>query len=162
MTGETSHARLVPFALAAIATLLATACAGGGVPAASTAATPSLAAASDAATGPASLNGTYRFTLTQEDAEKAGDPEAEVEGAYPHTDTITLKDGELEGGCFGAAGGTYTVVGDRITFHSIEYDSEATATFSRDADGSLRLTPDASMPPGDAFTCFGKPWTKIE
>ena len=160
MTATRSHAPLVPFALGAIATLLATACAGG-VPAANTTATPSLAAASVAATGPASLNGTYRFTLTQEDAEKAGYPEADVEGAYPQTNTITLKDGDLEGGCFGAAGGTYTVVGDRITFHSIQYDSEATATFTRDADGSLRLTADASMPPGEAFTCFGKPWTKI-
>ena len=161
MTGETSHARLVPFALAAIATLLATACAGG-VPAAGTTATPSLAAASVAATGPASLNGTYRFTLTQEDAEKAGDPEADVEGAYPQTQTITLKDGDLEGGCFGAAGGTYTVVNDRITFYSIEYDADATVTFSRDADGSLRLTPVPPMDRGDAFQCFSKPWTKIE
>src|SRR5918996_3717206 len=58
-------------------------------------------ASSATGTAPAFLNGTYRWVLTQEDADEVGDPET----GYPHVNTITLKDGQLEGGCFGAAGG---------------------------------------------------------
>jgi TRAP-type C4-dicarboxylate transport system substrate-binding protein len=109
-------------------------------------------------TAPARLNGTYRYLLTQEDADKVGDPDT----GYPAVTTIRLKDGHLEGGCFGAAGGTYTVDDDRITFHSFEYDSNLTITFSVDDEGNLHLTPVLPMDPGDAFTCFYKPWTKID
>jgi TRAP-type C4-dicarboxylate transport system substrate-binding protein len=111
-------------------------------------------------TGPApsSLNGTYRFVLTQEDADKAGDTDT----GYPYVTTITLTDGRLKGGCFGSQGGTYSVAKDQITFHSIEYDADLTVTFSVDGDGSLRLTPVPPMDPGEAFTCFYKPWTKID
>ena len=73
-----------------------------------------------AAKAPSDLNGTYRWVLTQKDADKVGDPETN----YPHVNTITLKDGHLEGGCFGAKGGTYAVEDDRITFDSVEYDDE--------------------------------------
>ena len=109
-------------------------------------------------TAPAYLNGTYRMVLTQEDADKVGDTDA----GYPLVETITLKDGHLDGGCFGADGGTYAVDDDRITFHSIEYGSDLTVTFSVDDRGNLRLTPVPPVDPGDAFTCFYKPWTKID
>ena len=109
-------------------------------------------------TTPAYLNGTYRMVLTQEDADKVGDTDT----GYPLVETITLKDGHLEGGCFGAAGGTYSVDDDRITFHSIEYGSDLTVSFSVDDRGNLRLTPIPPMDTGDAFTCFYKPWTKID
>jgi TRAP-type C4-dicarboxylate transport system substrate-binding protein len=105
---------------------------------------------------PAFLNGTYRWVLTEEDAEEVGDPETN----YPHINTITLKDGHLEDGCFGAGGGTYSVEGDRITFYSVEYDGYTTVTFSVDDDGSLHLTPVLPMDPGTAFECY-KPWRKI-
>jgi TRAP-type C4-dicarboxylate transport system substrate-binding protein len=107
---------------------------------------------------PTSLNGTYRWELTQEDADKVGDPETN----YPHVNTITLKDGRLEGGCFGVDGGTYSVEGDRITFHSIEYGEDSTVTFSRDDKGNLDLEPVPPIDPGAAFECFHKPWTKID
>jgi TRAP-type transport system periplasmic protein len=55
-----------------------------------------------AAKAPSDLNGTYRWVLTQADADKVGDPETD----YPHVNTITLKDGRLEGGCFGVDGGS--------------------------------------------------------
>jgi hypothetical protein len=109
-------------------------------------------------TAPAFLNGTYRWVLTQADADKVGDPDT----GYPHVNTITLKDGHLEGGCFGAGGGTYSVEGDRITFHSIEYGSDDTVTFSVDEQGNLHLTPVPPIDPGGAFECFYKPWTKID
>jgi hypothetical protein len=111
-----------------------------------------------AAKPPSDLNGTYRWELTQRDADKVGDPETN----YPHVNTITLKDGRLEGGCFGVDGGTYSVQGDRITFHSIEFDDDSTVTFSRDEQGNLDLEPVPPMDPGGAFECFYKPWTKID
>jgi TRAP-type C4-dicarboxylate transport system substrate-binding protein len=111
-----------------------------------------------AAKPPSYLNGTYRWVLTQADADKVGDPETN----YPHVNTITLKDGRLEGGCFGVDGGTYSVQGDRITFHSIEFGDDSTVTFSRDEKGNLHLEPVPPMDPGGAFECFYKPWTKID
>jgi hypothetical protein len=96
--------------------------------------------------------------LTQADADKVGDPETN----YPHVNTITLKDGHLEGGCFGAKGGTYTVEDDRITFDSVEFDPDVTVSFAVDQEGNLQLTPVAPMDPGTAFECFYKPWTKID
>jgi TRAP-type transport system periplasmic protein len=106
---------------------------------------------------PSSLNGTYRWVLTQADADKVGDPETN----YPHVNTITLKDGHLEGGCFGAKGGTYTVEDDRITFDSVEFDPDVTVSFAVVKEGNLHLTPVPPMDPGTAFECFSKPWTKI-
>ena len=111
-----------------------------------------------AAKAPSDLNGTYRWVLTQKDADKVGDPETD----YPHVNTITLKDGHLEGGCFGAKGGRYTVEDDRITFDSAEYDENVTVTFAVDEEGNLHLTPVPPMDPGTAFECFYKPWTKID
>ena len=111
-----------------------------------------------AAKPPTSLNGTYRWVLTQKDADKVGD----LETNYPHVNTITLKDGRLDGGCFGVDGGTYSVQGDRITFHSIEYGEDSTVTFSRDEKGNLHLEVVPPLDPGAAFECFYKPWTKID
>ena len=106
------------------------------------------------------LNGTYRYVLTLDDARKADmvDPEE----TYPAVTTVILNDSDLEGGCFGADGGTYVVEADRITFHSVEYGYDLTATFSRDDQGTLDLTPVPPSDPGDAFWCFSKPWTKID
>jgi TRAP-type transport system periplasmic protein len=116
-------------------------------------------AAAGTGNAPAYLNGTYRMVLTRADAEKVGDPEAEE---FPVVETITLKDGELEGGCFGASGGTYWVEDDRITFDSVEYDPNVTVTFAVDDQGNLELTPVPPIDPGTAFQCFYKPWTKID
>jgi TRAP-type C4-dicarboxylate transport system substrate-binding protein len=107
---------------------------------------------------PAYLNGTYRWVLTQTDADKVGD----TDEGYPAVSTITLTDGRLEGGCFGADGGTYSVDRDRIMFHSIEYGTDSTVIFSRDDKGNLDLKPVPPIDPGDAFNCFYKPWTKID
>jgi hypothetical protein len=155
MTGKMNHRRLA-FALAMMATTLATGCSSG-APAASATARAS-ERATDGTTTDSDLNGTYRWLLTQEDADKVGDRGP----GYPSTTTVTLKDGLLEGGCFGAGGGTYKVEGDRITFHSNDYGYDSTVTFTRNDDGSLRLTPVPPMDPGDAFVCFYKPWTKID
>jgi hypothetical protein len=161
MTGIRSHRRLVTLALAGIVAMLGTGCASA-VPAASTGTAAPQAVASATAAGPVNINGTYRFTITQEDAVKAGVPEANFEENFPLIQTIMLKDGELEGGCFGNEGGTYEIDGDQITFDSRQYDPDVSVTFTVDAQGSLHLTPVPPMDPGNAFQCFSKPWTKIE
>jgi TRAP-type transport system periplasmic protein len=113
-----------------------------------------------AAKPPSYLNGTYRWVLTQSDSDRAlpGDTDTD----YPHVNTITLTDGRLEGGCFGVDGGTYSVDGQRITFHSFEFDEDATVTYARDEKGNLHLEPVPPIDPGSAFECFYKPWTKID
>ena len=104
------------------------------------------------------LNGTYRYQLTQKDADAVGDTDT----GYPSVTTIRLRDGEFKGGCFGPTGGSYTVDDDRITFHSLLFDADFTVTFSVDDRGNLRLTPVPPMDAGDAFNCFYKPWQKID
>lgn len=108
---------------------------------------------------PAFLNGTYRYEITLEEAEDAGmvDPE----DTYPQVTTVILDNGDLEGGCFGSGGGTYSVEDDRITFHSIEYGYDSTVTYSVDDQGHLHLTPVPPIDPGGAFQCFSQVWTKI-
>ena len=162
MSGTKSHGRrLLRFAPAVFAIVLVAGCQATGSAPPVTSNEPEAASAAGASAAAVNLDGTYRWTITQEDADKAGlgnDPDT----PYPITDTVTLANGELEGGCFGAAGGTYKVEGDRITFHSIEYDYDSTVTFAMEEDGSLRLTPVPPMDPGDAFICFSKTWTKID
>lgn len=108
---------------------------------------------------PAYLNGTYRYEITLDEAREAGmvDPE----DTYPQVTTVTLDDGDLEGGCFGSGGGTYSVHDDRITFYSVDYGYHLVVTFSVDDEGNLHLTPVPPMDPGDAFVCFSQVWTKI-
>jgi TRAP-type C4-dicarboxylate transport system substrate-binding protein len=126
------------------------------IPAGCTGTAPQQPAAS-AGTAPADLNGTYRYLLTKEDARKVGDPEVDQ---FPHVNTVKLRDGKVDGGCFGQ-GATYSVTGDQITFDTPEYGYTMTFTFSVDGKGNLHLTPAPSVDKGDAFECSYKPWTKI-
>jgi TRAP-type C4-dicarboxylate transport system substrate-binding protein len=113
--------------------------------------------AAHAGTVPADLNGTYRYLLTKEDARRVGDPEVDQ---FPHVNTVKLRDGKVEGGCFGQ-GATYSVTGDQITFDTPEYGYTMTFTFSVDGKGNLHLTPAPSVEKGDALECSYKPWIKI-
>jgi TRAP-type C4-dicarboxylate transport system substrate-binding protein len=108
---------------------------------------------------PSDPNGTYRYVITLHEARNADrvDPQA----VYPQVTTVVLEDGQVEGGCFGSRGGTYSIAGNRITFHSVEYGYDMTVTFAGDDRGNLHLTPVAPMDPGDAFQCFSQVWTKI-
>jgi len=156
MQGMRNPIRLIPVALAATAIL------GAGCTSGAAVGTDAANASAQAARGEvtaASLNGTYRYEITFDEASEADMVDAEA--TYPQVDTVTLTDGDLEGGCFGAAGGTYKVDGDQVTFHSIEYDSDATVTLAMDDEGNLNLTPDESMDRGAAFQCFSQEWTKI-
>jgi TRAP-type transport system periplasmic protein len=116
-------------------------------------------ATAGAGTAPAYLNGTYRYEITLDEARKAD--MVDLGDTYPQVNTVILSDGDLEGGCFGSEGGTYSVEDDQITFYSIEYGYTITVTVKRDDQGNLHLTPAPQMDPGDAFTCFSEVWTKI-
>jgi TRAP-type transport system periplasmic protein len=107
---------------------------------------------------PAFLNGTYRYELTREAAQKAGDPEL---SAYPHTNTYILKDGHFDAS--GGFTGSYSVDGNRITFAPTEFDYTTTFTFTVDDEGNLNLDPVPPMDPGDAFESGSHTvWTKID
>ena len=107
---------------------------------------------------PAYLNGTYRYVLTKEDAQKAGEPNLDE---YPSVVTTTLRDGRMEGGGPGEPGTTYTVVGDRINFYVPAWGYSLVFTFSVDNEGDLHLTPVLPMDPGDQFVWATHPWTRI-
>jgi TRAP-type transport system periplasmic protein len=108
-------------------------------------------------TVPATLNGTYRYVLTKEDARKGGEAHLDE---YPSVVTVTLKDGHMDNGP-GEPGTTYTVNGDRITFDVPAWGYSLTFTFSVDAKGNLHLTPVPPMDRGDQFIWSTKVWTKI-
>jgi hypothetical protein len=108
-------------------------------------------------TMPASLNGTYRYILTKEDARKGGEANLDE---YPSVVTVTLKDGHMDNGP-GEPGTTYTVDGDRITFDVPAWGYPLTFTFSADGKGNLHLTPVPPMDKGDQFVWSTKVWTKI-
>jgi TRAP-type C4-dicarboxylate transport system substrate-binding protein len=115
--------------------------------------------ADETATAPADLTGTYRYELTLEDA-IAHDPDQPGLDEFPSVITVTLDDGRFTMNDGGLTG-TYTLAGDRITFHIVEFETSFTFTFSVDDEGSLHLTPVPPMDPGDAFTFSAKPWKRV-
>ena len=58
------------------------------------------------------LNGTYRHVITKEDALRVGDMDGFDQ--LPMVDTIRLRDGQVEGGCWGE-GAYYSLSGNQIT-----------------------------------------------
>jgi TRAP-type transport system periplasmic protein len=110
------------------------------------------------ATASAELNGTYRYTLTKEDARRFNDPEIDL---FPHTHTVKLQDGKVSGGCFGEDA-TYSFTANQINFHP-EWDPSTTLsfTFTVDGKGNLHLTPVQPMDNGDWLECGYRPWIKI-
>jgi TRAP-type C4-dicarboxylate transport system substrate-binding protein len=118
----------------------------------------------DAAT--AALNGTYRWTLTKDDARAHGAPSDKTpEGMafFPVILTVSLDDGiwtwpdECDtDDC------TFVVDGDRIVFYWHKVGAVLEFTFTTDADGTLHLYPLAPMDPGDVFVWSTKPWEKID
>jgi TRAP-type transport system periplasmic protein len=127
------------------------------IPAGCTGKAPEQSAASTG-TAPADLNGTYRWTITREEARKGGEPDWQ-EG-YPMVATAILKDGHMDQGP-GGPGTTYAVAGDRITFDVPDFGYSLTFIFSVDGKGNIHLTPVPPMDKGDQFVWSRKVWTKI-
>lgn len=115
------------------------------------------------------LNGTYRYTLTVDDArtwpaEHGLPPETdEAMKAYPNTNTLTLEDGtwtSSESSFPDQPGhGTYAVSGNMLTWYWSE-GGQASFTFTVDADGTLRFT-EVPGNPEPGFIFVAEPWTKI-
>jgi len=104
------------------------------------------------------LDGTYRWVLTKADAIRFGEPpdQAPVGGVG----TMTLRNRKWQiGEGSDAPAGTFAVRGDRIVFNW--ENAVLIFTFSRDRDGTLHLTPAASVERGDRFVWSSEPWRRI-
>jgi TRAP-type C4-dicarboxylate transport system substrate-binding protein len=136
------------------------------IPAGCAGAAPARPAATQAAAA-SDLNGTYRWTITKQDAlaSKLKDQLPDQLG-LPFTSTMKLKDGtwilsSRENGQLHIDGqGTYAFKGDRILFRWPPGPG-ITFTFSVDDKGNLHLTPVPPMDVGDQFVWSTKVWTKI-
>ena len=115
------------------------------------------------------LNGTYRWTITEEDAlaSPTEDKSPEHLASFPWVFTMTLQDGtwtlshrDGDGTFTDNPGSEYTVEGDRISMHAGGRIN--TFTFIVGDDGSLEVTPVLPMEAGDQFVAATHAWTKIE
>jgi hypothetical protein len=112
------------------------------------------------------LNGTYQWTLTDDDALEHGEPgdktpEA-LESWYPTTFTAELDNGRwslAQTADHGVDGGTYEEFRDRIVF-TWDNGGELTFTYNVDDAGNLTLSPVQPMEVGDAFVWSTKTWIK--
>lgn len=96
-------------------------------------------------TATAALNGTYRWTITNEIFTVSLD-----DGIWTWPDECDTDD------C------TFTVDGDSIVFDWPRVGAVLEFTFTKDADGTLHLQPAVPMNPGDKFVWSTEAWEKID
>lgn len=119
------------------------------------------------------IDGTYRYTLTREDAE-AG-PAAYRNPPrlrwFPWTNTITLEDGEYQLSWRTATGsgtdpaGKFTVDGDLLQIDGFDDAGRPfhwDLTFDVTTGGDLVLTPSPDMHEDDVFVFTTHPWERID
>jgi TRAP-type C4-dicarboxylate transport system substrate-binding protein len=118
---------------------------------------------------PSLLNGTYHVLFTRADALAFGEPPSDPHSlaTLPAVDTRILDNGnwyapnsdphDAPGGVFA----TYTIVGNRLIVSTPQFGSVQTFTFTRDAHGTLYLTPVLPMERGDQWVEAGEPWHRI-
>jgi TRAP-type C4-dicarboxylate transport system substrate-binding protein len=131
-----------------------------------TATCPTAEPSADEQTAASQLNGTYQWTLTDDEALEHGTPgdktPAALERLYPTTFTAVLDNGHwslAQTAGPGVDGGTYEEFRDRIVF-TWDAGLELTFTYNVDDDGNLTLSPVQPMPDGDAFVWSTKTWIK--
>ena len=116
------------------------------------------------------LDGTYRWTITSDDALAHGTPGDETPenlATLPWVFTITMNNGTVQLKHHDAQGdqndgdGRYTVDGDRIVFAWHFAAATETFTYSVDDNGTLHLDPQLPMDSGDQFVMTTNPWEKI-
>jgi TRAP-type C4-dicarboxylate transport system substrate-binding protein len=110
---------------------------------------------------PSQLDGTYRWVLTRADARKGGPGSPNPGDTFPMISTAVLR-----GGTWAFSGpdhdhGTFSIRGDRIRFVWPRIPSILVFRYTRDADGTIHLTPVRPMDPGDQFVWAYKPWKRI-
>lgn len=117
------------------------------------------------ALSPSTLNGTYRWQLTEAGAMAAG-----IGADDPYIGTVsqmTLRDGKwlMEGAGLGGAGGgdwgIYETLGNRIVFDWPQVADTLTFTFKPHANGDLDLKPVVPMDRGDRFMWASAPWRLV-
>ena len=119
---------------------------------------------------PTSVDGTYRWTLTKDDALThglPGDRTPQAQATFPSVFTMTMDRGTWQLGNLDAQGvansdaghGSYSVEGDHVVFH--EGVEVFDYTFSIDADGTVHLVAQPPINPGPAWVFTTNPWTKI-
>ena len=114
------------------------------------------------------LDGTYRWTLTEDDAvaHEPGGPRADELATFPWVFTMTMEAGTWElvnragDGTADAGHGSYTVDGDHIVFH--ENAEQFDYTFRVATDGTVHLVPQPPINPHTAWVFATNPWTKID
>jgi TRAP-type transport system periplasmic protein len=139
------------------------------IPAGCTGVAPAAPAAAQQQT-PGDLNGTYRWTITKQDAfaSKTEDKSPEHLATFPWMFTMTLDNGTWTlshreaGQVFTDGADTYTFEGDRLSFTWPQEGTVLTFTFSVDDKGNLHLRPVEPMNAGDQFVWATHPWTKID
>lgn len=102
---------------------------------------------------PSILNGTYHIRWT-------------IRSPMGHAgvETRVLRDGRYQwaiGETPRGPHGTYTIRGNRITFHDSGFGSTETFVFSRDRRGTLHLEAVLPMDPGDQWVTAGEPWQRV-
>ncbi len=116
------------------------------------------------------LDGTYRWTITRDDAIAHGTPNdrtADGLATFPWIFTITMTDGTWDlrhrdgEGDWNDGGGPYRVESDTVVFEWPSENEELTFLFEVAADGSLQLEPDAAMHAGNRFVWATNDWVKI-
>lgn len=135
--------------------------------------------AADSAQSPGSerasnaIDGTYRYTLTREDAE-AGPPAYRNPPRlrwFPWTNTITLDDGVYQLSWRTAVdsgtdlAGEFTVDADLLKIDGFDDAGRPfhwDLTFDVTADGDLVLTPSPDMHEDDVFVFTTHPWERID
>ena len=176
MPDPTSRSRHPLAAIAAVGAVAgAVALAGCGGPAGDAGTAVSAPATTTAATvvttGPdattRSLEGIYRWTLTDDDALAHGTPndqtQASLDTGFPCTLTVTLRAGTWsmeQTTDSDIYGGTYQATAEQLTFNWPAEHTVLLFTFAA-ADGKITLQPVEPMDAGDRFVWSTRPWTKI-
>ena len=106
------------------------------------------------------LNGTYHWRLTRAAALAFGAPASNPENDhYPAVNAAVLRDGVVTMvSSHPPIRGTYRIVGNRIIFSVRGGGYLMTFTFTRAADGTLRLEGVPPIDRGDAWVWSGAPW----
>jgi len=116
------------------------------------------------------LDGTYRWTLTDDDALAHGttnDQTPEALALFPTLHTMTLADGRwtlairTDTGEAESYTGTYAVDEERLTFTWPMQDAVLTWGYTVGDAGAITLAPVGAADAGDTFVWTTQPWTKI-
>lgn len=105
------------------------------------------------------LDGTYRWRLTEEGARAVGArPDDEDIGSVV---TMTLRNGRWQLGEDDFSSGTFSIKGKRLVFDWPTAGAVLTFDFERDESGTLDVEPVPPMDRGDQFVWASAPWRRV-